>query len=298
MKKLFYTFPLLALLLMTACEEEKQQETLPGGIYGIVSNMETGEPVEGASITLTPGNLTTVSEYDGYFEFSDIEAGQYKMEVSASGYVTKRQQITVVAGSIASGNVMLQQDAPEGLDVEAVDLGLSVKWAVWNMGASAPEEFGDYYCWGETETKEEYTEESYLYYKNGSFVNIGSNICGTRYDAAHVKWGGDWRLPTDVEAAELVNECSWETTSVNGVNGVLVTGPNGNSIFLPATGSKLGNEIYGTEGGDYLTGMLNKEDESIYVLTFDMEELYCLGYYSDAKYRYFGRSIRPVKDKK
>ncbi len=105
MKKFFYTLPLLVLLFMTACEEELP-ETM-GGIYGIVSNSETGEPVRGASVILSPGNQTTVTGYDGHFEFSDLAAGQYKLQVSASGYNTNSRQITVIAGKEASGDMPL-----------------------------------------------------------------------------------------------------------------------------------------------------------------------------------------------
>ena len=105
MKKLFYMFPLLAVLFMTACEEELP-ETM-GGIYGIVSNLETGEPVRGASVILSPGNQTTVTGYDGHFEFSNLEAGQYKLQASASGYNTNSRQITVIAGKDASGDMPL-----------------------------------------------------------------------------------------------------------------------------------------------------------------------------------------------
>lgn len=105
MKKVFYTLPLLVLLFMTACEEELPETT--GGIYGIVSNSETGEPVRGASVILSPGNQTTVTGYDGHFEFSDLAAGQYKLQVSASGYNTNSRQITVVAGKDASGDMPL-----------------------------------------------------------------------------------------------------------------------------------------------------------------------------------------------
>ena len=105
MKKFFCILPLFAVLLMTACEEELP-ETM-GGIYGIVSNSETGEPVRGASVILSPGNQTTVTGYDGHFEFSNLAAGQYKLQASASGYNTNSRQITVVAGKDASGDMPL-----------------------------------------------------------------------------------------------------------------------------------------------------------------------------------------------
>ena len=129
--------------------------------------------------------------------------------------------------------------------VHAVDLGLSVKWACCNVGASTPEGYGGYYAWGETEEKSNYTWENYKYYNSstGGFNNIGSNISGTSYDVAHIKWGGSWRMPTLFEIEELCNKCSWEWTTVNGVKGQKVTGPNGNCIFLPAAGYCNGTEV-------------------------------------------------------
>ena len=113
-----------------------------------------------------------------------------------------------------------------------VDLGLSVKWATCNVGASQPHGYGNYYAWGETTTKSEYTEEnSRTYGKNMSDI-----IGNSSYDAARANWGGSWRLPTQREMVELVNICTWTWTTQSGVNGYKVTGPNGNSIFLPAAG--------------------------------------------------------------
>ena len=77
---------------------------------------------------------------------------------------------------------------------EAVDLGLpsGTKWASCNLGATKPEECGGYYAWGETDEKDVYTEDTYKYYQNGSYVSLGSDISGTEYDVAHLKWGGNW----------------------------------------------------------------------------------------------------------
>lgn len=122
---------------------------------------------------------------------------------------------------------------------EIVDLGLSVYWASCNLGASKPEEYGNYYAWGETSPKDTYTQANYSYYDSdkASYIDIGSDISGTEYDAARVNLGGEWRMPTEDEMRELINNCSWEWTQINSVNGYKVTGPNGNSIFLPATGA-------------------------------------------------------------
>ena len=121
---------------------------------------------------------------------------------------------------------------------EVVDLGLSVYWASCNLGASKPEEYGDYYAWGETSTKNKYNESTYSYYDSSTttYTDIGSEISGTEYDAAHMNLGGDWRMPTKEEMQELKNKCTWEWTQIDGVNGYKVTGPSGDSIFLPAAG--------------------------------------------------------------
>lgn len=119
-----------------------------------------------------------------------------------------------------------------------VDLGLSVYWCSCNVGAEAPEEYGDFYAWGETKTKSSYTQDNYSYYdaSSGQYIKIGNDICGTEYDAATVNLGSDWRMPTQEEIQELVSKCTWEWTQINSVNGYRVISDNGNSIFLPASG--------------------------------------------------------------
>lgn len=138
---------------------------------------------------------------------------------------------------------------------EYVDLGLpsGLKWATCNVGASKPEDYGGYYAWGETEEKSDYGWDTYKYYNGspGKCQNIGSNISGTQYDVARIKWGGSWRMPTFDEILELIGNCTWKWTTYNGVNGQLVTGPNGNSIFLPATGYHGSMDFYDRGSGGY-----------------------------------------------
>lgn len=126
---------------------------------------------------------------------------------------------------------------------EYVDLGLpsGLKWATCNVGANSPEEYGDYYAWGETETKDEYTEEnSYTY---GVKMN---DISGDpKYDVARKKWGDNWRMPTYYEMEELIDLCFWEWKTKNGINGYKVTGWNHNSIFLPAEGVRCESSLDG-----------------------------------------------------
>ena len=110
-----------------------------------------------------------------------------------------------------------------------MDLGLSVKWAAYNVGAENPWEYGDYFAYGETEPKDEYTMENCLTYEK-SIPDLAGN---PEYDAATANWGDGWRLPMKSEIQELIDNCEWEWTELEGVSGYNVTGPSGNSIFLP-----------------------------------------------------------------
>lgn len=147
---------------------------------------------------------------------------------------------------------------------EYVDLGLSVKWATCNVGADSPENYGNYYAWGETVTKNEYNFDTYKYYNNNTgCVNLGSNISGTQYDVAYVKWGGSWRMPTLDEIKELIDNCTWEWTTYNGVSGALVTASNGNSIFLPAAGYRSGLDFSDCGlAGRYWSATSDKKDNN------------------------------------
>lgn len=151
---------------------------------------------------------------------------------------------------------------------KAVDLGLSVRWASFNLGASKPEGYGYYYKWGETKPADARGWATYKYAK-GNDHSFTKYCTGSQYgyngftdgktqlepkdDAAAVSLGGSWRMPTGEEIKELVDKCTREWTKVNGVKGIRVTGPNGNSIFFPAAGDR----FYGTgkivNAGDYGT---------------------------------------------
>ena len=131
-----------------------------------------------------------------------------------------------------------------------VDLGLpsGTLWATCNVGASAPEEYGDYFAWGETSPKNEYSWNTYKWC-NGSENTLTKYCTDSSYgtvdnktelepedDAAYVNWGPLWRMPSYDQQTELRTKCTWTWTTLNGVRGNLVTGPNGASLFLPATG--------------------------------------------------------------
>lgn len=153
---------------------------------------------------------------------------------------------------------------------EAVDLGLSVKWASCNLGASAPTEFGDYFAWGETAPKERYNWESLAYctdaegnqftkYVTGASYGPvdGKGVLGPEDDPAQAVLGEGWRLPTKEECFELWRECQWKWKKVDGVKGFLVTSKkNGNSIFLPAAGYYFGRTNMGEGYGSYWSSSL------------------------------------------
>lgn len=138
---------------------------------------------------------------------------------------------------------------------EAIDLGLSVKWASCNVGADSPEKYGNYYAWGETDTKQNYswntykwankTETSLTKYCTNSSYGIVDNYTTIQAldDVARIKWGGNWRMPSQEECKELVEKCTWMWTEENGIAGYRISGNNGNSIFLPAAGYYDGTEL-------------------------------------------------------
>ena len=133
------------------------------------------------------------------------------------------------------------QSCPDNNHPHMIDLGLpsGTKWACCNVGADKPEGYGGYYAWGETEEKTTYNWSTYIHC-DGSDTDcndLGSDIAGTQYDAAHVKWGGSWVMPSSEQQDELRDNCTYKWTTVNGVKGKKFTSQiNGESIFMPAAG--------------------------------------------------------------
>ncbi|MBR2368678.1 MAG: hypothetical protein IKA83_00815 [Paludibacteraceae bacterium] len=173
---------------------------------------------------------------------------------------------------------------------EWVDLGLpsGTKWATMNVGAESPEDYGDYFAWGETTPKSSYTDSNYNYSSNPTTLPLDR-------DAAYTNWGTSWRMPTNAELKELKDNCTWTRTTQNGVKGYKVTSKtNGNSIFLPAAGYRSSSDLGGAgSNGDYWSSSL------------DSDYSYCAYYlYFNSSYvdgggssRFCGRSVRPVMAK-
>ncbi len=171
-----------------------------------------------------------------------------------------------------------------------VDLGLSVKWATCNVGASSASDWGNYYAWGETSTKSDYSNSTSTTYGK----NFGDISGDSRYDAARRNWGGSWRMPTKAECQELVDNCTCTWTMQGGHNGYKVTSKkNGNSIFLPAAGFRLGSSFYyqGEYGRFWSSTPFESNTGSAYCLSFDSS------YHGvDWGSRYYGHTVRPVCD--
>ena len=171
-----------------------------------------------------------------------------------------------------------------------VDLGLSVKWATSNVGAESPEDYGNYYAWGETSTKSEYTKDNSKTY--GKQMNDIGGM--SQYDAARANWGGSWRLPTKAECRELVDKCKWTWTTQGGNDGYKVAGPNGNSIFLPAAGLRINSSLISDGGNVYYWSSKPYEGDSD--CAYRLDESYSGDQRVSKNYRYFGLSVRPVSE--
>ena len=217
--------------------------------------------------------------------------------------------------NIYLSGVTLRKVAPPSGQYEYVDLGLSVKWATFNVGATKPEEYGDYFAWGETEPKDDYSWSNYKFRTSGEYDNVkfskyntdsnfgqvdNKTVLDSEDDVAHVKWGGSWRMPTAEEWDELRNNCTWTwydsgNTEFNGVAGYKVTsnkdGYTDRSIFLPAVGYRGGTSLHngGSHGGYWSSSLVTDDPYSACSLFFDSG-----GRYAFNNYRYGGFSVRPV----
>lgn len=202
---------------------------------------------------------------------------------------------------------------PDDNHPHMIDLGLpsGTKWACCNVGASSPEEYGGYYAWGEIEEKAVYNDVNYQYssgvdengdgiysYYDGhvedhEYQSIGDNIAGSEYDVAHVKWGGTWRMPSVEQQWELVENCSCTEFFQNGVNGRLITGTNGGTIFLPAAGYRWINRLFSEGKGDYWSSSLQPcWEPCAYYLHFDSDG-WDGGYYDQRSIGHVVRAVCP-----
>ena len=244
------------------------------------------------------------SEFVGWFR----EGSNQLVSKDMMYIFTVTEDIVLMALCVESevGNDTPDKDLPVAkktavTDKRAVDLGLSVYWASCNIGADSPEENGTLFAWAETEEKSRYGWSNYKYCKNGDKYKITKysskvdkkNIVDPEDDAAHVNWGGGWRMPTSKEVRELFDKCIWKWTEVNGIPGYMVTGPNGNSIFLPVTSSgyfdKKSSQMK-NESGAYWINECSRGNSDIAILMYISKK----GKIMDGYHRHYGIVIRAV----
>lgn len=217
-------------------------------------------------------------------------------------------EVTVADVNALIDIILGSYEIPE--EHEWVDLGLpsGTLWATCNVGANSPEEYGDYFAWGEIAPKDYYDWSTYKWCDNSGYLltkYCTDSFYGTvdnktdldpEDDAAWMNWGPMWRMPTFDQIVELQENCSSQWMTLNGINGSLVTGPNGNTIFLPATGAINGSSAYNTGiVGEYWSRSLlvaYNPDGPIYA--FNIQLSYS-GVSSNHMFRNDGYSVRPVR---
>ena len=213
--------------------------------------------------------------------------------------------VTTLIDYLLRGKWEDQPVTPGG--TEYVNLGLpsGTLWATVNIGASSPEEYGSYFAWGETSTKDTYDLSNYKWSnsRNKMTKYCTSSSYGTvddlteldpEDDAAYVNWGGEWHMPTLEQLEELVEECYWERTTLNGVEGTLVIGSKGTSLFLPAAGYQFGSSIaeVGTGGTYWSRSLYTSRSDCAHYMYFNSS-----GEYWDYMiFRYIGFPVRAVHD--
>ena len=196
-----------------------------------------------------------------------------------------------------------QNEAKTPNGVEAVDMGLSVKWANMNVGAEKESGFGTYFAWGETKPKQYYSWNTYIWSKGDTQFLIKYSLNDRKAqlepsdDAVRANWGGEWRMPTVDEFEELIDKCTWEWTTKDGVNGYKVTSKKTkNSIFLPITGFRFyeGIQFRAIRGIYWTSTVYTANPVKAWCLEFDFENVN-VHFGNLSSNRFSGRTIRAVK---
>lgn len=227
---------------------------------------------------------------------SGIETGSHKIKLVSDGYKAEEIDVDVKTGTNSLAGSMEKQPAAAVTSTSSgkiaghdyVDLGLSVKWATCNVGASSQTGNGNLYAWGETSIKSKYSDSNSTT-NNRDYGDIAGDAAT---DAALVNWGGTWRLPTQAEVNELLNRCDWEWTTINGVAGYkVISRTNSNWIFLPAAGYREDTTTkgIGTSGNYWTSTPKSGDKKKSYSLNFGGDGKQC-----KERHRRRGFSIRPV----
>ncbi len=337
-----YLFALAALSLIFACTPENNNN---GG--GSQNNPEE-LTITGDALDVTDYSATLTGYANLPFELGDAEVGiiydkvksfEAAKKVVATGLDGNNKFTVTATGLEPSTTYYFKSYVQNGMAVKygavksfttkestippgAVDLGIvmtrtdgttyKLYWAKSNLSdkglCTNPEDYGDYYAWGETEPKENYAWSTYKFgtsssgpfSKYNTISSYGSidnkTVLEPEDDVAHVKLGGKWRMPTDAEWTELRTKCTWTWTSNyngTGVKGRIVTATNGNSIFLPAAGYRCDADLYsvGFRGYYRSSSLLTAAPLGAWTVYFYSDDVFRFSYH-----RYYGQSVRPVSE--
>ena len=272
------------LMLMTT----KEEGTIDDGFalsadYALLGLQLTGDQQIGKIVLTNPMDNQTYTLHSIHVTLSTVPtlfyfvvpegewAEGFKVDIYALDNKTINKTLTKsgrITFSATSATIMpTQWTTPD-----ALDMGLSVQWATCNIGASSPEEYGDYFAWGETEPKETYSSATYKWSDNKKYNTTGGKtILDLEDDAAHVNWGDKWRIPSVEERNELIENCTWEWTTYNDVAGFkAISNKTGNSIFLPAVGY-LGSDNPYYPAGQYGLYWLRDVQSSTYAYLLSIQ---------------------------
>ena len=292
-KNLLIKKAMLALCLMTVCWLPAKADDLPGDVNS-----------DGRT------SIDDVAELIDYLLSGDaVSIDLANADVDHDGRVSIDDVVELI------DQLLNQSQDPDPVEGDWVDLGLpsGTLWATCNIGANSPEEYGDYFAWGETEPKDYYDWSTYKWYRNDydrSYPGLTKYCTNSDYgynflfadgkteldpedDAAYVNWGPQWRMPTEEQQDELLNNCNWQWLQLNGVEGYFVTGPNGNTMFLPAAGYRVYESLSCVGIGNYWSRTLYSREPywaCHLCLPFESGEVYN-GHF----YRPYGFTVRAVR---
>ena len=273
------------------------------------------DAIKGQAEALGTGQTSIASKIAGVTDaINDLVAEVNSGNTSAAAALAQIiQKLEDLKGSIGGGGTT---PSP----VEYVDLGLpsGLKWAKCNLGASKPSDYGDYYSWGETAPKADYDWPTYKwmqagksnsnyitkytvadgqtwgiwYDSSGAFIGDNKTVLAAADDAATANLGSPWRMPTADEIKELIDNCTWIWTTQDGVNGYQVDGPNGNAIFLPASGEREDSGLIdaGTKARYWSSSLRTTLNSYAHHIYFDSGN-----YERQGVLRCYGYSVRPVR---
>ena len=261
-------------------------------------------------VELTSGSTSTVMgdvDGDGTVSVTDVAwIVSHILGVGNNGFIAANADINAdgvidINDVMSTVSIILEGDntpqvylaCPDDNHPHLIDLGLpsGTKWACCNIGAKKPSDYGDYYAWGETEVKQSYWQNTYIYFQNGNYIDIGNDISSTQYDVATMKWGCSWVMPSLDQIKELLDNCPSEWTTLNGVNGRRFTGNNGGFIFLPAAGNRYYDSLSydGSYGYYWCSTQTPSSSYGAYYLGLASSNALLYG-----SYRYHGFTVRPV----